>query len=666
MSDNNTNYNEDSIDSLGILGGVRAKPASIGLENHNHTFIEILANAIDEYREGYGKKIIIIKHEDTSISIQDFGRSVPMDKNSKGEYAYQKVFNELWSGGKYNNNNKESSNYLFSLGTNGCGATGTNYTSDFFECTAVNPNRYKYYIRYEKGKQVADLKKEKHSENYSGTSIHWLPSREVFRGENNISSKFINDILQQQSIINKGLKFKFIDKYLDEIHEYYYENGIIDFINEIGNNTSFSNIMNFITEASGKDNSKSDEYKIKCQIVFCFNNEVNYMQYFHNSSCLINGGTPETFIKKAFTYSIDKYIKDNNLYKKSEKQINFDDIKESLIIISNTFSTISLFTDQTKKCIDSTFMQDYMTTYLKEQLNIYFTENKIEADKIANQILINKRANEKANETKLSIKKKLAEINNTKVKIEGLTDCDMKNSKVEDRWLLVVEGKSPKSTVVDAFDNKYMGALGLRGRFISCLKKSVNEVLSNTPAFTFVKALGCGIEIPAEERKQFKDIKSFNKENLRYGNIGILTDADCWGSGIRLALLVFIYKYLKTLLKENRVYIIISPRYEIKMKNDEILYAYNEREKQELMSTINEKDIYNIGLVKGLGEINKDDFWNKVLCPEVREKTFIQVKYDEVDEIVNKYFEDYMGEDSSPRKDFVKKFITNVDLENIN
>ena len=242
----------------------------------------------------------------------------------------------------------------------------------------------------------------------------------------------------------------------------------------------------------------------------------------------------------------------------------------------------------------------------------------------------------------------------------------MKKSKLDDRFLLVVEGLSAKSTVVESYDNITMGALGLRGRFISCLKTTVDKVLNNIPAFTFISALGCGIEIPYEERKAFKDIKTFDKNNLRYGNIGILTDADCWGSGIRLSLLTFIYKYLPTLLKENRVYIIVSPRYEMKMKNGEMLYAYNDREKEQIMKTINIDDIYNIGIVKGIGEINADDFWDKVLCPEVREKTFIQVNYDNFDEVVSKYFEDYMGDDTQPRKDFVKEFITNVNLEEIN
>ena len=678
MQEKNTNneYNNDSIESCNDeIEAIRKKPASIGIEDHNHLFTEVLANSIDEAREGYGKIIEITKHKDLSITVKDFGRGIPLGKNSKGEYVYSKVLCKLWSGGKMNNTS-QNGGYLYSLGTNGCGLKACNFTSDIFQCTSLRDNK-KYFIEYQKGRQNTKLQEEKCNYDSTGTIITWKPSKEVFRTGNDTDVEFMKTMLKQQAIINGGLKFIFKNEINNVTKEFYYENGAIDFIKEYGENGNLSDIIYWSTETVGKDKVKKDDkleeeennklYKIKCNLAFTFNNNKQLMEFYHNGSYLKNGGTPEDFIKNGFVYAIDKYLKDNNLYQKSDKKIAFDDIKDSLIIISDTYSTISLYTDQTKKQIDSELMKSYMTEYIKQQLEIYFTENRIEADKICNQILINSKARINANKTRQNIKKKLEKINNnTHLKIEGLTDCDMRNSKVDDRWLLIVEGLSAKSTVVESYDNNTMGALGLRGRFISCLKTTVDKVLNNVPAFTFIQALGCGIEIPYEERKAFKDIKTFNKDNLRYGNIGILTDADCWGSGIRLALLTFIYKYLPTLLKENRVYIIISPRYEIKMKSGKMIYAYNDREKEKLMETINKKDIYNIGIVKGIGEIDKNDFWDKVLCPEVREKTFIQVNYNEVDEIVNKYFQDYMGSDSNPRKEFVKNFITKINLEEIN
>jgi DNA gyrase subunit B len=617
------------------------------------------------------------------MTIRDFGRGIPLGKDSNGEYVYNKVLSKLWSGGKMDNNDN-SVGYQFSLGVNGIGAKATNFCSDIFQCTSFRDGR-EYFVEYKKGRLQGEIKDIKFDYENTGTITTWLPSKDVFRTGNNTDVEFVKTMLKQQAIVNKGLRFTFHNEIDGEDSEFYYENGVIDFIEEYGEGNNLTDIKYWSTESEGIDIVTKGEgspmskaganeileevktpYKIKCNVAFTFNNSKQLMNFYHNGSYLENGGTPEDFIKNGFIYSIDKYLNNNKLYEKADKKIKYDDLLDSLIIISDTYSTISLYTDQAKKKIDSDLMKRHMTEYLREQLAIYFTENPIEAKTICTTILNNGRANLKANEAKQNVRKKLQQLTSGKVKIDGLTDCDMRKSKVEDRWLLVVEGKSPKATVVEAYDNKCMGALGLRGRFISCLKKSVSEVLNNSPAYTFIKALGCGIEIPPEERKHFKEIKSFDEDNLRYGNIGILTDADCWGSGIRLALLTFIFKYLPTLLKENRVYIIISPRYEIKMKTGEMVYAYNEREKVDLMKTIKEDDIYNIGIVKGLGEINKEDFWDKVLCPEAREKTFIQVDYNNVDEVIGKYFEDYMGEDTQPRKEFVKQFITNVNLEDIN
>ena len=356
MTDINNNiYDENSIDSLGIIGGVRAKPSSIGLESHSHTFIEILANAIDEAREGYGNKIIITKHKDNSISIQDFGRSVPMDKNDKGEYAYNKVFNELWSGGKYNNNEKKKRNYKYSLGTNGCGATGTNYCSDFLECTAISPNGHEYYIKYEEGIQKCELQKKPHNYDYSGTM-------------------YINEINNTEQ-------------------EFYYKEGIKDYILEVSKNKNITEIIQFSTEATGKEPEDNEDFDFKLNLFFAFNNEENLIEYYHNASFLENGGTPEDFIKNSFTYVIDKYIKDNGLYGKNESKIKFIDIQDSLIVVSDTYSTISLYTDQVKKKIKSKFMNSFVTEFLKEQLTIYLIENSLEAKLTREQMTRQKKQN---------------------------------------------------------------------------------------------------------------------------------------------------------------------------------------------------------------------------------------------------------------------------------
>lgn len=657
-------YNADAIQSLGMVEGVRAKPASIGLEGAIHTLNEILANAVDEHREGYGNEIIIAKHEDNSISVRDFGRSIPMGKNSKGEYAYKKIFDEMWGGGKYANNS--GGNYEFSCGTNGCGNFGVSKCSDYFEAIAYAPNNIRRYIRYEYGYQSGEYIEDAHNEEI-GTLIKWIPSANVFKGDGEISDEFILTTIKQQSIINKGLRLSYIKQ--DElIKDYYYENGIPDYIKEIDLGKSLIDTLCFSYSGVGRENNNdnSEEFAIKGELYFTFNNEVSVSEYYHNGSYLENRGTPDDFIRNGFTCVIDKYIKDKNMYGKNEKKITFQDIQDSLIVFSDTYSTISLYTDQAKKQIKSKFMNDLASESIKEQLTIYLIENPIEAEKIANQLLINKRSREKANQTRLNIQKKLSNENKGGLsrKIEGLKDCDMRHSTLEERIFLVDEGLSANSTIIEAFDNRYMGCMGLRGKFINSLKSSVTDVLNNEPALGIIQALGCGIEIPYEERKKFKDVQTFNLDNLRYGSIGILCDFDGAGRGITLGIITFFKKFMPTLLNQGRVYVVISPRYEIRDKTKKSYYVYNEVERDEIIAKLG-KSFLDVSIRKGLGEFNKEEFWELVLSPDVRENTFIKLIYDETEDL-EYWFNALMGEDIDGRKKFIRENITNVKLDDLN
>jgi DNA gyrase subunit B len=637
-----TTYNSDSIQSLGILGGVRAKPASIGLENHNHTFIEILANSIDEHREGHGQEIIVTKHHDKSISIQDFGRSVPMDKNSDGEYAYKKVFDELWSGGKYNNNENDG-NYQWSLGTNGVGGTGTNYTSDFFECTAVSPNGYQYYIKYEKGLQQGELLKEKHRLDYTGTFIRWLPSSEVFRGEDEIDTVFIKETLRNQSIVNKGLKFTFMNE-LDGTEEvFYYENGVLDYLEELSNGKNITDIKQFHTEIKGSEKNDDKEFKFKAEITFAFNNEMKHMQYFHNSSLLEHGGTPESYIRNAFLKAIDNLLKDK--YTKGEKKISFDDVRDSLIVISNSYSTISLYTDQTKKKMESKFIQDYMTQYLRERLEIYFIETPLEAQKIANQILINKRSREKAEKTRLDVKKKLqANVNNITNRIDGFINCKSKdNTKTE---LYIVEGKSALGSTKQGRDAQIQAIYALRGKILNCLKADYDKIFKNDIIVDMIKLLGCGIEVKS---KYNKDLNTFEIQNLRWSKIIITTDADIDGFHIRTLLLTVIYRLMPTLIDEGKVFIAESPLYEI-TNNDKSHFAYSDKEKDEIVANLKGNVILQRS--KGLGENTAEMMWETTMNPETRK--LIQIVKEDVDH-TQQYFEMFLGDDLQGRKQYIEE-----------
>jgi DNA gyrase subunit B len=639
-------YNSDSIQSLGILGGVRAKPASIGLENHNHTFLEILGNSIDEYRAGYGNEIIVHKNIDGSVTIRDFGRGVPMAKNKDGEYVYKKVFDELWAGGKYKNNEEDGGNYLYSLGTNGVGATGTNYTSDFFKATAFAQDGNVYHVEYEKGVEWANgLQISKNEGEKVGTEITWRPSAEVFRGKGEIDDEFIIETLKDQAVVNGGLKFIFKNHKTGEDGVYYYENGVIDYIKSISSNEhTLTDVIHFSTEQKGKDNENDKDYKIKADIYFAFNRETSFSRYYHNSSWLENGGTPEDFIKGSFTFVIDKFLKEKNLYNKNEKKISFDDIADILIIVTSTYSTISLFTDQTKKKIDSDFMKSSITKWLREQLEVYFTENPLEADKIIQQVLVNKRSREKAEQTRLNIKKKLqSTVNNITNRVDGFVNCTSKdNTKTE---LVLVEGKSALGAAKQGRDSEFQAIYALRGKILNCLKADYDRIFKNDIIVDLLKILGCGVEIKS---KHNKELNSFDINNLRWSKIIIITDADVDGYHIRTLLLTLFYRLTPTLIKEGKIYIVESPLYEI-IHNDKSYFVYSDQEKDEIVSKFKGKFI--VQRSKGLGENTPEMMWETTMNPETRK--LIQVTMKDVEEM-QKYFDLFLGDDLQGRKDYIE------------
>ncbi|MFQ3543453.1 toprim domain-containing protein [Halobacillus rhizosphaerae] len=642
-----SNYGNDSIQSLGILGGVRAKPASIGLESHNHTFLEILGNSIDEFHAGYGSEIFISKNTDGSVTVRDFGRGVPMGKNSNGEYAYKKVFDLLWAGGKYKNNEEDGSDYKYSLGTNGVGATGSNYTSDFFTATSFKEDTI-YTVRYNKGVEEVFSDEDNTGEKI-GTEITWKPSEEVFRGKGEIDNDFIITTLEDQAIVNGGLKFVFFDMNTGLRTEYFYENGVSDFIKTMSNEEHvLTDVVSFSTEQKGKDNESDKDYRIKANIFFSFNRETSYKRYYHNSSWLENGGTPEDFIKNSFVYVIDKFLKENSLYNKNEKKISFDDISDSLIVVTSTYSTISLFTDQTKKKIGSDFMKQSITKWLREQLEVYFVENPNDADLILKQALVNKRSREKAEKTRLDVKKKLGgTVNNLTSRIDGFVGCKKSKNNIKPE-LIFVEGKSALGSTQQGRDANFQAIYALRGKILNCLKADYDKIFKNEIIIDMIKLLGCGIEVKS---KHSKDLNTFDLNKLRWSKIIIITDADVDGFHIRTLILTAIYRLMPTLIEEGYIYIAESPLFTITTKKKEVFLAYNDREKDQLVSKLG-NTINEIKRSKGLGENSAKMMWDTTMNPETRK--LVKVMPTDVDKTLDA-FELFLGDNLAGRKEYIEE-----------
>ncbi|MGI6124618.1 MAG: toprim domain-containing protein, partial [Acetivibrionales bacterium] len=519
------NYGNESITSLKGADRVRLRPAVIfgsdGLEGCQHSFFEILSNSIDEAREGYGKLIKVIRHKDYSITIEDQGRGVPVDYNQKEErYNWELVFCELYAGGKYSNNTAE--NYEFALGLNGLGACATQYSSEYMDVT-VYRDGYKYELHFEKGNNVGGLKKTKCDYEHTGTKHTWKPDREVFT-DIKIPVEFYRDTLKRQAVVNAGLVFLFVDEESEATETFVYENGIIDYVAELSQDKGMTKPCFYEGTARGKDREDKPEYKVKMEIAFCFNNEINTIQYYHNSSWLEYGGAPDKAVRNAFVNELDKYLKNNNKYNKNESKITFSDIEDSLILITNTFSTLTSYENQTKKAISNKFIQEAITSFLKEQLEIYLIENKEEAEKICAQVLINKRSRESAEKARIDVKKKLGGAMDISSRVKKFVDCRSKD--LNKRELYIVEGDSALGSVKMGRDSEFQAIMPVRGKILNCLKADYSGIFRSDIIVDLIKVLGCGVEIRS---KHNKDLSTFDYENLKWNKIIICTDADVDG-----------------------------------------------------------------------------------------------------------------------------------------
>ena len=638
-------YGNESITSLKGADRVRLRPAVIfgsdGILGCKHSIFEILSNSIDEAREGFGNLIKIFYFKDKSICIEDNGRGIPVDYNSKEDrYNWELLFCELYAGGKYLNNSGE--NYEFSLGLNGLGLCSTQYSSEYMNVEIIRDG-FKYTLHFEKGENVGGLKKEKTNLKSTGSKIHWRPDREVFT-DINVEIDYFKEILKRQCVVNAGLKFELYDEETGETFNFCYEHGIKDYIKEISSDKSFTEPVYYSHETKGKDRDDKEEYKLKFEMAFAFNNEINVVEYYHNSSFLEYGGSPDKAVKSAFVFAIDKYIKSNSLYKKDEKKIVYSDIEDSLIMVINSFSTQTSYENQTKKAITNKFIQDAMTDFLKERLEVYFIENKADADKIANQILINKRSRETAEKTRINIKKKLTGSLDMNNRVEKFVNCRSKDT--TKREIYIVEGDSALGACMQGRDAEFQGIMPVRGKILNCLKANYDKIFNSDIIIDLLKVLGCGVEL---KTKHNKELNSFDLSQLRWDKIIICTDADVDGFQIRTLILTMLYRLVPTLIEEKKVFIAESPLYEI-TTGKKTFFAYSEKEKLDIINKIDGK--YHIQRSKGLGENEPEMMWQTTMNPKTRK--LVQVLPEDIEK-TKEMFEMLLGDNLKGRKEYIEQ-----------
>lgn len=641
-----TEYGNESISSLKGADRVRLRPGVIfgsdGLDGCQHSFFEILSNSIDEAREGHGNVIEVTRFADHSIMVQDWGRGLPVDYNTKEErYNWELVYCELYAGGKYQNNSGE--NYEYSLGLNGLGACATQYSSEYFDVTVFRDG-YKYQLHFEKGENIGGLSKEKCKYEQTSTIQKWKPDIQVFT-DISIPLEYFQTVLKKQAVVNAGLRFVLKDEESGETFVYCYENGIVDYIKEITGEDGFTDIQFYETATNGRDREDKPEYKVKMQIAFCFNNQTNLLEYYHNSSFLEYGGAPDKAVKNAMVYEIDKCIKARGKYNKDEAKITFADIEDSLILVVNSFSTVTSYENQTKKSITNKFIQETMTDFLKQQLEIYFIENKLESDKIVEQILVNKRSRETAEKTRINIKKKLSGSIDISNRVKKFVDCRTKD--LSKREIYIVEGDSALGACKLGRDAEFQAIMPVRGKILNCLKAEYDSIFKNEIIVDLLKVLGCGVEIKS---KHNKELNTFELENLRWNKVIICTDADVDGFQIRTLILTMLYRLVPTLLLEGKVFIAESPLFEISCK-DKSYFAYSEKEKTDILTKLEGKK-YTIQRSKGLGENEPDMMWLTTMNPETRR--LIKVMPSDV-EYTAQMFDVLLGDNLPGRKLFIEE-----------
>ena len=648
-------YDNSSITALKGADRVRKRPGvmfgSDGLEGCEHAVFEILSNSVDEARAGYGDHIVITRYEDRSIEVQDFGRGMPVDYNPKEErFNWELIFCELYAGGKYDTDD-------YTLGLNGLGACATQYASEYMD-VEVKRDGFRYTLHFEHGENVGGLKKEPYAKKDTGTRIRFKPDILVFT-DIAVPVEYFDDTLRRQAIVNPGLLFQFRDEQGRSFStkEFRYENGIADYVREIAGEDTLTGVQFWSAERTGRDRADKPEYKVRLNVAMCASNKVNLLEYYHNSSWLEHGGSPDKAVRSAFVSQIDAYLKQNGKYLKNESRITFQDVQDCLVLVSSSFSTQTSYENQTKKAINNKFIQEAMTEFLRHDLEVYFIENKMEADRLCEQVLVNKRSRERAETTRLNLKKTLQSGNDLASRVAGFVDCRSRDVSV--RELFIVEGKSAMGACVQARDSEFQAIIPVRGKILNCLKAEYDKIFKSEIIVNLLKILGCGVEVRA---KANKNLATFDLSLLRFSKVIICTDADVDGFQIRTLILAMLYRLTPTLIEKGYVYIAETPLYEITTKTD-TYFAYNDREKAQILDTIGEQK-YTIQRSKGLGENEPEMMSLTTMAPATRR--LIKVEPTDVEQTA-RMFDVLLGDDLDGRKQIIAEhgaeYIDMLDLE---
>lgn len=636
MTLNQNTYDESQIQVLEGLEAVRKRPGmyigSTSSRGLHHLVWEVVDNSIDEALAGFCTKIDVTIHEDNSITVIDNGRGIPVGEHPKlKKPTLEVVLTVLHAGGKFG-----GEGYKVSGGLHGVGVSVVNALSESLVAT-VKRDGHIYQQEFKRGVPQYGVKVIGDTDEY-GTVITFKPDAEIFTETTVYDYEVLQSRIRELAFLNKELEINLKDERTGASHSYKYEGGIISFVEYLNQNREPLNQPPIYVEGN-KDN-------IQVEIAIQYNDNFNENIYsFANNIHTHEGGTHESGFKSALTRVINDYARKTNVLKDSNSNLSGDDVREGIAAIISVKIPDPQFEGQTKTKLGNSEVRGIVESLLAEKLQEFLEENPSTAKRIMEKSMQAARAREAARKAReLTRRKSALEVSSLPGK---LADCSSKDAAISE--LYIVEGDSAGGSAKQGRDRHFQAILPLRGKILNVEKARLDRILSNMEIRAIITALGTGIS------------EDFDLSKARYHKIIIMTDADVDGAHIRTLLLTFFFRYMRKLIEAGYVYIAQPPLYKLE-KNKTVRYAYNNKQRAEIMKEFGEGSKVNVQRYKGLGEMNAGQLWETTMDPESR--TLLQVNIEDAIK-ADAIFDMLMGDNVEPRRNFIHehaKYVTNLDV----
>jgi topoisomerase-4 subunit B len=614
------------------LDAVRKRPGmyigSTDSRGLHHLVYEIVDNSVDEVLAGHGSEIAVKIHEDNSISVSDNGRGMPTGMHASGVPTIQVIFTVLHAGGKFG----QEGGYKTSGGLHGVGASVVNALSEWLTVSVVRDG-YEYTQEFENGgRPKGKLKKKKTTQKGSGTTVHFKPDPEMF-STTEYNYHTLAERLRESAFLLKGTKISIADDRADEAEEFFFEEGIKEFVHYLNEE---KDTLSPIAYFEGENN----DIEVECAFQYNDGYSENVLSFVNNVRTR-DGGTHEVGTKSAITKTFNDYARRVGLLKEKDKNLEGSDVREGIAVILSVRIPERLlqFEGQTKSKLGTPEARSACDAVISEQLNFYLAENGELSQQIVRKAIKAREAREAARKAKEESRNGKKRKRQETLLSGKLTPAQGRNAKKNELYL--VEGDSAGGSAKQGRDRKFQAILPLRGKVINTEKANMQDILKNEEISTMIYTIGAGVG------------PEFDLKDCNYDKIVIMTDADTDGAHIQVLLLTFFYRYMKPLIEAGKVYLALPPLYKVskgKGKNERIEYAWTDEELDALVKEFGKG--YLIQRYKGLGEMNADQLWETTMNPETR--TLIRVTIDDVAQ-AERRVSVLMGSKVDPRRKWIEE-----------